>query len=313
MRNRFAQTFYELGQQDPRLCLVVADISPASSIEDFRREFPDRFINVGVAEQVMIGMTAGMVRRGLRPFAYTIAPFTLFRPFEFIRDDICYPNLPVTMVGMGAGLCYPTLGATHHAQEDIGVASAVPNLMVLAPCDPEELDAATRWCAQQEQGPVYLRIGKTGEPTLTADALTPFEFGKLRYLCRGEDTLILGYGPILREAFALKERMEAAGESVSIISAHTVKPFDGAGAVEAIRAHKRVVIIEETAPGGSLGPKVKALAYDAGLRTPITAFSLLDAFSHTYGSVQDLLGEHGLTAAAMAVTLGLPDAPQAMI
>ena len=126
MRNRFADTFYELGKADPRLCVVVADISPAGSIAKFRNEFPRRFINTGVSEQIMIGMTAGMAQRGLKPFAYTIATFTLYRPFEMVRDDLCYQNLPVTIVGIGGGVTYSTLGATHHAQEDVAIASALP-------------------------------------------------------------------------------------------------------------------------------------------------------------------------------------------
>jgi len=182
LRNRFADTFYELGHADPRLCIVVADISPAGSIARFREEFPKRFVNTGVAEQIMIGMVAGMAQRGLRPFAYTIATFSLYRPFEFVRDDLCYQNLPVTVVGIGGGVSYSTLGATHHAQEDVSIARAVPNLTVISPCDPAEVEAATRWCATQEIGPVYLRLGKAGEPDLTKDALDPWAFGKLRRL-----------------------------------------------------------------------------------------------------------------------------------
>ena len=101
----------------------------------------------------MIGMTAGMAQRGLKPFAYTIATFTLYRPFEMVRDDLCYQNLPVTIVGIGGGVTYSTLGATHHAQEDVAIASAIPNLSVVAPCDPGEVEAATRWCAAQEPRP----------------------------------------------------------------------------------------------------------------------------------------------------------------
>src|SRR5262249_55976373 len=153
-----------------RLCIVVADISPAGSIGKFRTEFPDRFINTGVAEQIMIGLTAGMAQRGLRPFAYTIATFTLFRPYEFVRDDLCYQSLPVTIVGIGGGVTYSTLGATHHAQEDVSIASSIPGMRVIAPCDPAEAEAATRWCANQTDGPVYLRLGKAGEPDMTAQA-----------------------------------------------------------------------------------------------------------------------------------------------
>src|SRR5436305_14390563 len=108
--------------------MVVADISPAGSMARFRTEFPARLINTGVAEQIMVGMAAGMAQRGLRPFAYTIATFALYRPFEMVRDDLCYQNLPVTIVGIGGGATYSTLRATHHAHEDIAIPTPTPNL-----------------------------------------------------------------------------------------------------------------------------------------------------------------------------------------
>src|SRR5712671_2917536 len=226
MRNRFADTFYELGKADPRLCVVVADISPAGSIAKFRSEFPRRFINTGVSEQIMIGMVAGMAQRGLKPFAYTIATFSLYRPFEMVRDDLGYQNLPVTVVGIGGGVVYSTLGGTHHCQEDIAIAGAIPNMSIIAPCDPNETREATIYCANQKRGPVYLRLGKAGEPDLTKDAIDGFEFGKVRYLRKGRDVCILSYGIIMKKAFELAERFEKAGKSVSIISVHTMKPLD---------------------------------------------------------------------------------------
>src|SRR3982750_2951249 len=138
MRNKFADTLYECGKKNPRVAIVVADISPAGSMGKFRDQYPDRFINVGVAEQSMIGICAGLALKGCQPFAYTIATFTLYRPFEMVRDDLCYQNLPVTVVGMGAGVIYSTLGGTHHTQEDIAIAGAIPNMQILAPCDPLE-------------------------------------------------------------------------------------------------------------------------------------------------------------------------------
>src|SRR5262249_9554395 len=161
-----------------------------------------------------------------RPFAYTIATFTFYRPFEFVRDDLCYQNLPVTVVGIGGGVAYSTLGGTHHAQEDVALASAIPNMTVLAPCDPAESPEAARWCAVRERGPVYVRLGKAGEPDLTAAAAEPFAFGRLRYLRRGSDVCILSYGPILKLAADVAGRFEARGESVSLVSAHTLKPLD---------------------------------------------------------------------------------------
>jgi len=299
MRNRFADTFYELGKADPRLCVVVADISPAGSIVRFRQEFPDRFVNVGVAEQIMIGMAAGMAQRGLRPFAYTIATFTLYRPFEMVRDDLCYQNLPVTIVGIGGGVTYSTLGATHHAQEDIAIACALPNMSVIAPCDPAEVEGATRWCATQEHGPVYLRLGKAGEPDFTSTLAEAFTFGKLRFLRRGRDVCILTYGSIMKMASEVADDLQAQGRSVSLVSVHTLKPLDLAGVAEVLAAHRDVVVIEEMSPQGSLGMRVKALAYEQRASSRIHCFSLRDEFVHVYGTHEDLLAAHGLTAAGI--------------
>jgi len=305
MRNRFADVFYELGKVDQRLCVVVADISPAGSIAKFRNEFPRRFINTGVSEQIMIGMAAGMAQRGLRPFAYTIATFALYRPFEMVRDDLCYQNLPVTVVGIGGGVTYSTLGATHHAQEDVAIASAVPNLSVVAPCDPSEVEAATRWCAVQEQGPVYLRLGKAGEPDFSKEAPEPWVFGKLRQLRRGRDICILSYGPIMKRAHALAERLEAAGKSTAIFSVHTLKPLDRQGLTRTLRTYAHVIVVEECAPNGSLAMRVKELAWNAEIDCRIDAFTLKDAFIHCYGSHDDILDAHGLGVSEMAARLGL--------
>lgn len=305
MRNTFANTFFEAGQRDERLCVVVADISPAGAMDKFRQTFPDRFINTGVAEQIMIGMCAGMALRGLKPFAYTIATFTLFRPFEFVRDDLCYHNLPVTIVGIGGGVTYSTLGGTHHAQEDVAIASAIPNMSVIAPCDPAETRLATLWCTQQERGPVYLRLGKAGEPDLTSGAAEGFEFGKLRYLQRGRDVCIMGYGGVLKMGKDLAARFEAQGRSVSLVSAHTIKPLDIEGVREALASHAHVILLEEMVPHGGLASRVKEVAWDSKARCRLDAFTLQDAFLHNYGSHNDLLTAHGLNLDAIAAKAGL--------
>ena len=131
MRDKFADVIYKIGKKNRKIAVLVADISPAGSISDFKNEFPERFINTGVAEQSMIGIAAGLALKGMRPFCYTIATFALYRPFEMIRVDLCYQNLPVTIIGMGAGLVYSTLGGTHHTMEDIAVATAIPNMTVI--------------------------------------------------------------------------------------------------------------------------------------------------------------------------------------
>lgn len=299
MRNRFADTFYELGKADPRLAIVVADISPAGSIAKFRQEFPERFINTGVAEQIMIGMVAGMAQRGLRPFAYTIATFTLYRPFEMVRDDLCYQNLPVTIVGIGGGVSYSTLGATHHAQEDVALASTLPNMAVIAPCDPDETEAATRWCAAQTRGPVYLRLGKAGEPVLTQQAAEPWQFGKLRLIRPGDDVAILSYGPIMKQAVAVVDALAARGTSAALYSVHTIKPLDREAVARVLRDYKRVVVIEECAPNGSLAMNVQAIAWQERASCALDIFTLRDEFIHCYGSHDDLLAAHGLAPEAI--------------
>jgi transketolase len=299
----FSATIYEAAKRDPRLCMVVADISPAGSMEKFRQEFPERFVNVGVAEQIMIGLCAGMAMRGLRPFAYTIATFTFYRPFEFVRDDLCYQDLPVTIVGIGGGVTYSTLGSTHHAQEDVVVARAIPNFHVIAPCDPDETKAAANWCATQEEGPVYLRLGKAGEPNLTA-AAEPWVFGKIRKIKEGSSTAVIAYGTIVKMAAEVAAKLEAGGESTAIYSLHTVKPLDLDGIARILQKYRRVVVVEETSPNGSIGQAVKALAYESGSKAKVHAFSLKDEFIHCYGKHEELLAAHGLSADLILGHLG---------
>ena len=303
MRNTFSETLYAEATANPDVYIVVADISPAGSMAKFSSEYPERFINVGVAEQSMIGIAAGLALKGCQPFAYTIATFSLYRPFEMIRDDLCYQNLPVTVVGMGAGVIYSTLGGTHHTQEDIAIASALPNMQVLAPCDPLECVEATRWCARQKNGPVYLRIGKAGEPVLTAQA-EPWQFGKLRYLRRGSDICILTYGVITAMAVEIADKLAAQGRSVSLVSAHTLKPLDRDGITTALQQHRQVVVIEEHAPQGGLASQVKQIAWDVRATCRLDTFTLQDAFIHNYGSTNDLLAAHGLSPERILATIG---------
>lgn len=304
MRNMFADTFYELGKNDPRLAIVVADISPAGSIAKFREEFPERFINTGVAEQIMIGLAAGMAMRGLRPFAYTIATFMLFRPFEFVRVDLGYQELPVTIVGIGGGVTYSTLGGTHHAMEDVAIASAIPSMSVIAPCDPLETKFVTEWCAKENTaGPVYLRLGKAGEPILTADAVDPFEIGRVRYIRKGKDVAILTYGPIAKLAMDVADTLEQSGSSVSVLSCHTIKPIDREGIAEVLHRHRRVIVIEEHVPQGGLTSRVKEIAWDTRAPCQLDAFTLQERFIHCYGDHADILAAHGLSRDAIVSSL----------
>jgi transketolase len=294
VRNSFANAFYELAKNDRRIYLVVADITAAAGVASFQKESPERFLNVGVAEQMMIGMAAGLALRGCIPFAYTIATFTIYRPFEQVRVDCAYQNLPVKLVGVGAGVNYSTLGGTHHAQEDVAIMSAVPNMSVLAPCDPAETAAATRECIGIP-GPVYLRLGKAGEPDLTSAAPDPFRLGKIRFIKQGADICFLSYGPITKMGRDVAERIEKEkSKSCAVVSVHSIKPLDIEGIKAVLAKFPVVIVIEEHAPQGGLGSRVKEIAWDSGARCRLETFSLRDEFVHVYGSHADLLKAHGL-------------------
>lgn len=300
MRNQFAKTLAEIASDDDRVYIVVADISPAGPMAEFRDRYPERFINVGVSEQVMIGVCAGLALAGKRPFAYSIATFALYRPFEFIRDDLAYQNLPVVVVGIGGGVVYSTLGSTHHAQEDIAVASAIPNMTISAPCDPTEVKAVvTHLVDAFDGGPVYLRLGKAGEPNIT-DQAEEFEFGKMRYFRRGDgNCALLSYGPLMGTVLSVANSLPHEDRSVTVASVTTLKPLDFDGVRELLHSHKRVVVVEEHAPQGGLSSQVKQIAWDTKAQCMLRVLTLQDAFIHSYGSHEDILEKHGLSTTSI--------------
>ena len=296
MRNKLAEIIYKESLRNSKICIVVADISPAGSMIDFRAKNPKKFINTGVAEQSMIGIAAGMALRGLKPFCYTIATFALYRPFEMIRVDLCYQDLPVTVVGMGTGTIYSTLGGTHLTQEDISIARSVPNMNIIAPCDPNELEDAVKYCCNDSRGPVYLRIGKAGESTFVNKNSEKWKFGKIRKIVPGKDICILTFGPIINKAFQLRERLIKEKISVEINSCHTLKPFDYKTLKMKFKKFKKIVIIEDHSKIGGLNTIVKESAYDQSYKGKILSFSLKDEFIHCYGNQDDLLNKHGISS-----------------
>lgn len=295
MRNTFANTLYEYAKSDPRIITVAADISPAASMAKLRDEKPEQFINVGVAEQSMIGICAGLALKGCRPFAYTIATFALYRPFEMVRVDLCYQNLPVTIIGMGGGLVYSGLGSTHHTQEDIAIAGCLPNMTIVVPCDPLETQAATRYGATENMGPLYMRLGKAGEQNITEHAIETFKVGKIRYLSRGEDICIISYGLLVAKAQKIAARLEEQGLSVSVVSNHTLKPLDAQGIKQVLKTHKYVVVMEEHVPSASLSWQIKNIAWDMRAKVELVTFTLRDEFIHYYGTHDALLARHGIS------------------
>ena len=299
MREAFARGFTDLSRHRDDLFLVVADISPASALKEFLEERPSRFVDVGISEQAMIGVAAGLALRGFRPFAYTIANFVAYRPYEQVRIDLCYQELPVVLVGVGAGLSYSALGTTHHTVEDVGLMRALPNMTVLAPCDPIELIACLDYAVGLE-GPAYLRLGKSGEPILTskADAFVP---GRLRNVSAGTDAAIVGYGPILRVAFEAAELVyRSHGWRPTIYSAHTLNPFDYDGLAAIAETHVAVVSIEEHFAVGGLSDIIDVWKVRTSSPVAVDHAHLQHRYLHEYGTHEQLLNLHGISSTSLA-------------
>ncbi len=294
MRNAFSDELYKQAKKNKKIHIVAADISPAGSMEKFRINYPERFINVGVAEQIMIGVAAGLAMRGKRSFAYTIATFSLYRPFEMIRDDLCYQNLPVTIVGMGAGTIYSNLGGTHLTQEDISIAKSIPNMSVIAPCDPMELKHAVNYCCNFSKSPIYLRIGKSGEKNYTKNSIDKWQFGKIRKIKNGKKICILSYGPIISVADNVLKDLNKNKIYPSLYSAHTLKPLDNLTIKKIFKKYKTIVIIEDHSVINGLAHDIKVLAQELKFKKTILSYSLKDKFFHTYEKQQDMLDLHGI-------------------
>ena len=259
MRNRFSERLYEEAIKDPRIYVVVSDISPAGSMQNFRKDFPDRFINVGVAEQAMIGICAGLAREGAIPFAYSIGAFSLIRPYEMIRDDIAIPGLGVKIVGVGGGLAYSLLGPTHHTPEDIGLTAILPNFTTYAPADRDEVDLMfDQMLSNQEiKNPTYIRLGKAGEPLLSNNSIR--DQLNFRFLARNKNskTLILGYGLIMERAMKIQKILESKnGKKCDVMSLFKVNPINYQQLSKLFLEYENLIIIEEHYEIASLASEI---------------------------------------------------------
>lgn len=302
MRDVFARELTALAAVDPRLVVLSGDIGNRL-FDDYKRVAPERFFNCGVAEANMTGVAAGLALTGFRPVSYTITPFAVVRCLEQIRVDVCYHSLPVIIAGTGSGLSYAELGPTHHSLEDVAFMRALPGMTVVCPCDQTEVRLALR-AALQQNGPVYLRLGKKGEPDLHR-AEPDFCFGKAITLKEGTDTCILSSGPITAVALSSAELLAQRGISVRVESVHTIKPLDSGLLEELSGRYKVVAVLEEHGLIGGLGSAVAEwLADHQHERLRLLRFGTPDRFMETIGSQEYARALFGLTPEHLATALG---------
>lgn len=298
MRNAFASEITKLASEDNRVVMLSGDIGNRL-FDDYKKHHPARFFNCGVAEANMISVGAGMASCGLRPVAYTITPFITTRVMEQIRIDVCYHNVPVIIAGVGSGLSYAALGATHHSCEDIAFLRVLPHMTVICPGDAVEVRLALR-AAIQHPGPVYLRLGKKGEPVVHK---TPPEFiiGKSITLREGNDVCLLSTGNMLPTAVETADVLAASGISAKVVSFHTVKPLDEELLAAAFAKFKVVATIEEHSILGGLGGAVAEWLVDrAPQKARLCRIATPDTFLHDAGEQEYAREIFGLTAPHIA-------------
>lgn len=281
MRNAFADEIVALAAKDDRVVLLCGDIGNRL-FDRYKARFPTRFMNCGVAEANMMGMAAGLAFCGLRPVAYTITPFVTTRCLEQIRVDVCYHNVPVIIVGVGSGLSYASLGATHHSCEDISFLRVLPHMTVICPGDAIEVRLALRE-ALKAPGPVYLRLGKTGEPTVHKSEPV-FVIGKGIVVRKGTGMCLLSTGNILPVALEAADELAAEGFNPEVVSFPTVKPLDEELLTNVFKHFRVVVTVEEhSLLGGFGGAVAEWLADHSGQNATLCRIGTPDTFFHEAG------------------------------
>lgn len=298
MRDAFAAEITALAEADERVVLLSGDIGNRL-FNRFKEKCPQRFFNCGVAEANMTSLAAGLAACGMRPVTYTITPFVTTRCLEQIRVDVCYHNLPVTIVGVGAGLSYASLGATHHACEDVAFLRVLPHMNVLCPGDPVEVRLALRSAIHSGQ-PAYIRLGKKGEPRVHATE-PAFAIGRAIVIRPGRDVCLLCAGTLLPTCVEAAERLASQGVSAEVVSFHTVKPLDEECLRHAFAAFPLVATVEEHSVLGGLGSAVAEwLADQPAPKGRLIRIGTPDDFLHEAGEQEYARHRYGLTAQGIA-------------
>ncbi|MFH1471045.1 MAG: transketolase C-terminal domain-containing protein [Candidatus Micrarchaeota archaeon] len=298
MRTAFVKHITEMAESDKRLVVLTADMG-FSLFESYRERFPDRIFNVGIAEQNMMGIAAGLALSGKVPYVYSITPFATMRPFEQIRIDICYHNLPVRIIGAGGGLTYGALGPTHHSIEDISLMRSLPNMTVMCPGDPWEAKRCLG-LSHDIPGPAYIRLGKGGGDPVVHTGELEFKLGKGVVLEEGSEAAILSTGNILKVGLEARNELKKRGVDCSLISMPTVKPIDEKLVLSLAKNGVGIATLEEHSVIGGLGSAVAEILAESGMAVPFARIGLPDRFMSEVGSQEYIRKQQGLTPDGVA-------------
>lgn len=296
MRSAFVEALVDLADQDPSIVLLTGDLG-YTVLEPFADRFPDRFFNVGVAEQNMLGLATGLAAGGFTPYAYSIATFASMRPYEFFRNGAVLHQLPVRVVGVGAGVDYGHNGVTHYALEDVAIMRAQPDLAVVAPADPDQARAAVRATADLP-GPMYLRLGKDNVPIPELDGR--FRLGRAELIGTGLDLAIVTYGGITVEALDAARLLAEQGVKATVAVVASLAPAPVEDLVALLGQVPVAVTLESHYVVGGVGSLVAEIVADHGLGCRVLRCGIRSMPRGTTGGSAYLLEQHGLSGPAVA-------------
>lgn len=288
-RSGFGDGIVEAARKNPNVVAMTADLAGSMKLQQFIKEFPERFVQCGIAEANMIGVAAGLTIGGKIPFATTFANFATGRVYDQIRQSVAYSDKNVKIAASHAGLTLGEDGATHQILEDIGLMKMLPGMTVIVPCDYAQTKAATMAVAEHH-GPVYLRFGRPVWPIFTSDL--PFEIGKAQYFSEGSDVAIFACGHMVWKAIEAGRILEEKGISVEVVNIHTIKPLDEQAIIKTLSKTRCAVTVEEHNVIGGLGDAIAQVAAKH-IPTPIEYIGTNDTFGES-GTPMQLLTKYGL-------------------
>ncbi|NBJ92505.1 transketolase family protein [Parablautia muri] len=299
MRSTFINTLTEMARKNPKIMCVIGDTG-FSVFENFEKEFGERFVNVGIAEQNFVSFGAGLAAMGMKPYIYNVVSFMTLRSLEQIELDICYQENPVVMVGVGGGHAYGPAGPTHHAYFDIGIMRMLPNMTVVCPADPVEM-RAIMLASENYNKPLYIRIGRSVDPVIHEDEID-FQIGKALKMHGGMDGVLFATGTMVKDAMQVLSLLQQKGISLALYSMHTIKPLDEECVKMALEQYPAIFTLEEHSQIGGLGSAVEAILASqmANKNLKFRKFGFPDMFAPVTGSREYLNMLYGIDAESVA-------------
>jgi transketolase len=297
----FSDTLQRLAAEDKDIVAVTSDSRGSGKLVPYGKKFPEQMVEVGIAEQNLVGVAAGLASCGKKVFAVSPACFLTARALEQIKNDVAYSDNPVNLVGISAGVSYGALGSTHHSLHDYAALRAINNMIIVAPADNFETEKATEAAAALNQ-PLYLRFGKKPMPPLKQTNDDVFAFGKGRIICEGDDVAIIATGEAVYPALQAAKKLKAQNINATVISMHTIKPLDTALITTLAKKCKAIVTVEEHSVNGGLGEACASFLLQNVFAKPFKIIGIPDEYTIT-GSQTEIMDHYGISETGIANTV----------